>query len=75
MSARVIITVQKGSREMDVDVPLGLTLRQLLTLLGWGEMQVAIIQDRNQILGGDDPLEGKIKEGDLVIVEEYPTWN
>jgi hypothetical protein len=75
MSSRVIITVQKGGREMDVDVPVSMTLSNLLTLLGWGGLQVAIIQDRNQILGGDDPLEGRIKEGDLVIVEENTAWN
>jgi len=71
---RVIVTAQRNDQQMDLDIPVNITPAVIASLLGWGTAQTVVVPQRNLILGGDDLLEGKIKEGDVIIFEDGIKW-
>ncbi|MCD4672694.1 MAG: hypothetical protein K8R77_08525 [Anaerolineaceae bacterium] len=67
MAQRAIITVQNGSEKHDLNVPLLTTPANIASALGWEEVDSVVVRNRNLTIGGNDPLLGKIREGDLIL--------
>lgn len=67
MAQRAIITVQNGSEKHDLNVPLTTTPANIASALGWETVDSVVVKSRNLTIGGNDPLLGKIREGDLIL--------
>jgi hypothetical protein len=67
MSQRVTITVKNGSEQHDLNVPLITTPANIAAAVKWGAVESVIVQGSHSEIDGNDPLYGKVREGDVII--------
>ena len=75
MAQRVIISVQNGNEQHDINIPAGTTPANIAVSMGWKVVESVVVRNRNLTIGGNDSLLGKIRAGDLIIFnKESSGW-
>jgi hypothetical protein len=67
MAQRVIITVQNGNEQHDINIPAGTTPANIAVSMGWIVVESVVVRNRNLTIGANDSLFGKIRAGDLIV--------
>jgi len=69
-----MVTVEKDGLQVDLDLPVTASPKQIAAALGWDEALCAVLQHSGRIINAAQSFEGQIREGDLIVFEEKVAW-